>query len=172
MAESLTMVASEMRELEALDIVKRYANWSIIPGILPTPLLDTALLVGIQLRMLNQLAKHYGLPFSNDVGKSIVSSLLGSILPTQAGFGVPTLVIKSIPLVGGVLGFLFMPAFAWAATYAIGKVFIQHFESGGTFLTFDPIVTRDHFRQEFETEYAARSSGQKTAGTTTAKSSG
>ena len=28
--------------------------------------------------------------------------------------------------------------FAGASTFAVGKVFIEHFESGGTFLTFDP----------------------------------
>jgi hypothetical protein len=27
----------------------------------------------------------------------------------------------------------------------LGKVFIQHFESGGTFLTFDPMTVRAHF---------------------------
>jgi hypothetical protein len=43
-----------------------------------------------------------------------------------------------------------MPAFGAAATYAVGQVFIQHFESGGTFLDFDPDKVREHFRQEFD----------------------
>ncbi|MEZ5671856.1 MAG: hypothetical protein R3E08_05540 [Thiotrichaceae bacterium] len=36
-----------------------------------------------------------------------------------------------------------------AATYAIDKVFVQHFESGGTFLDFDPEAVREHFAAEF-----------------------
>jgi hypothetical protein len=32
-----------------------------------------------------------------------------------------------------------------ASTYALGKVFIQHFESGGTFLDFDPEKVKEHF---------------------------
>jgi hypothetical protein len=43
-----------------------------------------------------------------------------------------------------------MPVFAGAATYAIGKVFIQHFEAGGTLLDFEPAKVREHFRQQFE----------------------
>ena len=37
-----------------------------------------------------------------------------------------------------------------ATTYAVGKVFIEHFESGGTFLDFDPEKMRDHFQELYE----------------------
>ena len=37
-----------------------------------------------------------------------------------------------------------------ASTYAVGRVFIQHFESGGTFLTLDPDKVKAHYRAEFE----------------------
>ena len=43
-----------------------------------------------------------------------------------------------------------MPIFTGATTYAIGKSFMMHFESGGTFLDFDPAKVRAYFRQEFE----------------------
>ena len=43
-----------------------------------------------------------------------------------------------------------MPAFNAAATYALGRVFIQHFECGGTILDLDPDKVREHFRREFE----------------------
>ena len=43
-----------------------------------------------------------------------------------------------------------MPVFAGASTYAIGKVFIQHFESGGTFLDFEPAKVRAYFSQQFD----------------------
>jgi hypothetical protein len=41
---------------------------------------------------------------------------------------------------------LFAAAYAWA----LGRVFIQHFESGGTFLNFDAEAVKEHFRAQFE----------------------
>jgi len=157
MTEPNPMTVANVRETEALGLAQRYATWSLIPGVLPMPLIDLALLITIQIRMLEQLARLYQLPFSNDLGKALISSLVGGIVPTSAGFGTTGMLLKSIPGIGGLLNLLFMPAFAWAATYAVGRIFIQHFESGGTFLTFDPVAVRDHFRKEFENEYAARS---------------
>jgi hypothetical protein len=53
-------------------------------------------------------------------------------------------------MIGGLLGILAVPAFAGATTYAIGKVFIRHFESGGTFLDFDPSKAKAYFQQQFK----------------------
>ena len=50
---------------------------------------------------------------------------------------------------GSIVGRLTMPVFAGASTYAIGQVFIQHFESGGTFLDFEPAKVREYFRRQF-----------------------
>ena len=36
------------------------------------------------------------------------------------------------------------------STWALGKVFIQHFESGGTFLDFDPEEVKEYFKAQFE----------------------
>ena len=35
-------------------------------------------------------------------------------------------------------------------TYAAGRVFHQHFASGGTFLTFDPDKVREYYAQMLE----------------------
>jgi hypothetical protein len=40
-----------------------------------------------------------------------------------------------------------MVLFCGASTYALGRIFIQHFNSGGTFLTFDAEKVQEHFRQ-------------------------
>jgi hypothetical protein len=57
---------------------------------------------------------------------------------------------KLIPVSGQLLGGGTLVILNGAATYAIGKVFIQHFAAGGTFLTFDPETVRDYFEQQFE----------------------
>ena len=42
-----------------------------------------------------------------------------------------------------------MPAVNGAFSYAVGRVFIRHFESGGTFLDFDADKVRGYFNEQF-----------------------
>jgi hypothetical protein len=43
-----------------------------------------------------------------------------------------------------------MPVFSAGATYVIGKVFIQHFASGGTLLDFNPPDYREFIKAQQE----------------------
>jgi hypothetical protein len=43
-----------------------------------------------------------------------------------------------------------MPVLSAGATYAIGKAFIQHFQSGGTLLDFNPPDYREFVRSQKE----------------------
>ena len=90
---------------------------------------------GVQIQMLRKLSEIYGVPFSDNMGKSVLASLAGSLIPastaTTTAMGVGSL-MKGMPGVGTMVGALTMPAFSAGATYIIGKVFIQHFASGGT----------------------------------------
>ena len=43
-----------------------------------------------------------------------------------------------------------MTILAGATTYAVGKVFIQHFESGGTFLNFNPDSVKEYYETMFK----------------------
>jgi uncharacterized protein (DUF697 family) len=63
--------------------------------------------------------------------------------------GAVSSVIKVIPLVGSLAGLVSLPLVASSATYALGKVFIKHFESGGTLLNFDPESTKKYFQEQF-----------------------
>jgi uncharacterized protein (DUF697 family) len=58
--------------------------------------------------------------------------------------------VKSVPGIGSVLGAVTGPALASAATYAIGKVFTQHFEAGGNILNFDANAMRNYFKEQFD----------------------
>ena len=42
------------------------------------------------------------------------------------------------------------PIVMGASTYAVGKVFVQHFEMGGTLLDFDPTKTKEFFAREYK----------------------
>ncbi len=55
-----------------------------------------------------------------------------------------------MPGLGTFLGITAMSAFSGAITYAVGQVYIQHFESGGTFLDFDPKKVKAYFMDQFQ----------------------
>ena len=51
-------------------------------------------------------------------------------------------------MVGQTIGVIGYSVLAGASTYAIGNVFIQHFESGGTMLDFEPGKVREFYQQQ------------------------
>jgi uncharacterized protein (DUF697 family) len=144
------------RENQARRTVKKYMWFSAGVGLLRLPFLNIAGITALQLRLLQVLSEYYDVPFSRDLGKKIIASLLGSIVPTSLSgvlggtVGLFASSIKATTVARSIIGGLSMPVFAGASTYAIGKVFIQHFESGGTFLDFEPAKVREYFRQQFD----------------------
>jgi uncharacterized protein (DUF697 family) len=140
----------EEKEITSKRIVKNYMWWSMGAGLIPVPFVDLAAVSGVQLKMLKDMSDVYDINFSDNKGKSIVSALLGSIVPNSLSVGSMGSILKMVPFIGTVLGGLSMSLFSGAATYAIGKVFIQHFEAGGTFLDFDPVKVKDYFHKLFQ----------------------
>jgi uncharacterized protein (DUF697 family) len=166
------------KEAHANEIVSHYMWWSAGAGLIPVPLLDMAAVTGVQIKMLSRLAKLYDTSFSEHQGKSIISALLGSIVPSNLARGALGSMIKAVPVVGSIAGLITMPAFSGAATYAIGKVFIQHFEAGGTLLDFDPEKMKAYFAAKYKEGQGmhppirpASSSTGSSAGSSTAGSS-
>ncbi len=133
-----------------LDKVVRYHVWGAMGvGLVPVPLVDVAGIMGIQLNLLRMLARMYGAPFRKDASRNIVSAFLGGVAPAAIEPTLFSSVVKIIPVMGQTAGVVSMPILAGASTYAIGKVFIQHFASGGTFLTFDPQQVKAYYAHMF-----------------------
>lgn len=133
-------------EEEAKKVVRNHVAASMVVGLIPLPLVDFVGVTGIQLNMLRRLAKAYSVPFSKDKGKNVISSLIGGGASLPIGTALASLV-KVVPVIGQTTGALAMPIATGAMTYAVGKVFIQHFASGGTFLTFDPEAVRAYYAE-------------------------
>ena len=139
----------ELREIKAAKIVKRYMLWSMGAGLIPLPLVDVGVLAAVQLKMLATLSRFYQVPFCRNAVKSVIATLLGFITTNSLRGSVVTSFLKSLPGVG-FLGSVSMPIYSGATTYAIGKIFVQHFESGGTFLTFRPYKVKEHFKKLYK----------------------
>ena len=168
-------MTDERRDEMAAQLVDRFSLWSGAAGLLPLPLLDVAAVGGVQLIMLRRLSEIYGVPFSENRGKALIASLAGSVLPastaTTSAMTVGSL-MKGIPGIGWTVGALTMPVISAGATWVIGKVFIQHFASGGTLLDFNPPDYREFIKAQ-KAKFNARSAasaGQVGAGTTTPSS--
>ena len=146
-------MTDQQRDEQASQLVDRYSLWSGAAGLIPVPIVDVVVVGGVQLQMLRKLSETYGVPFSDNMGKSVLASLAGSLIPastaTTTAMGVGSL-MKGLPGIGTMVGALTMPAFSAGATYIIGKVFIQHFASGGTLLDFNPPDYREFIKAQKE----------------------
>ena len=141
--------ASPMTDLDrdqlAAKLVDRFSLWAGAAALIPLPLVDMAAVGGLQLRMLRRLSEIYGIPYSENRGKSIMASFAGTLIPAGAAPAAAG-ALKILPGIGTAIAALTMPAFSAGATYMIGKAFIQHFASGGTLLDFDPPDYRKFMR--------------------------
>lgn len=134
----------------ANDIVNNHVALAMGAGLIPVPWLDFAAITAVQLKMGKELAKFYGIDFKEDQVKGIVVALIAAYTSTSAAAVTVSSLSKAIPGLGGVIGAVTLPAIAGGLTLAVGKVFIQHIESGGTFLSFNVADVQAGFLREVE----------------------
>ena len=135
----------ENREAQALAIVRNYAFGTAAASLVP--FLQPLVLIGVQLTMARRLAGLYEIDFIENAAKSVITSLLGLGTASAVG-GMVTRAAPSLASSAPGISALAGPALGGASTYAVGKVLIQHFESGGTFLTLDPDKVRDFYQED------------------------
>ena len=148
-------------EQKALKTIKHYMWWSMGAGLIPIPLVDMAAVSGVQLKMLAAISKIYGVEYKKNGGKAVIASLGGFVVPYAMSYGAVGSLLKAVPLVGALAGAPAMALFSAASAWALGKVFIQHFESGGTFLSFNPEQVKEYFRAQFEEGHKMAASMKK-----------
>ncbi len=151
MAEQALIPVNEadLRISQATAIVKRNMLWSAGAGVLPMPLVELVAITAVEVKLVKELADHYQQPFRADLAKTAVASLIGSLGSVTLGKMIAFSSLRALPLLGQVLAVAAVPGMAAAITYAVGKVFIAHFEAGGTLLDFDPAKTREYFRAQY-----------------------
>lgn len=127
---------------EANKITNRKTLYAAGAGLIPFPIVDTATLLGVQLTMIQSIAKLYDIEFKEHIAKSLIGSLISSISSVS--------LVKLVPGIGTILGSATASLAGATGTYALGRVFTQHFDQGGTLLDFDPISSRAYFQKEYE----------------------
>jgi uncharacterized protein (DUF697 family) len=133
------------RSKKANSIIKNHMIWSMGAGFIPVPIVDFFAVSAIQLDMIRQLCKIYDLDFKETEGKAFITALTGAGLARLGARAV-----KFIPGIGSVIGGVTLAVLSGGSTYALGEVFKKHFETGGTFLDFDPGRLRKYYNEKFE----------------------
>jgi len=154
----------EQRDQVAAKLVDRFAIWSGVAGLVPIPVVDVLAVGGLQLQMLRRLSQIYGVDFSENRGKALIAALAGCMIPATSGMGAAS-ALKAVPVINILAAGFIMPVLSAGATYAIGKAFVQHFESGGTLLDFNPPDYRDFVKAQKEM-WESRTRGRSTRSTT------
>jgi uncharacterized protein (DUF697 family) len=118
-------------------------------GIVPIPLVDFVGVTAIQLALVKQLSSLYGVEYTSGATKRTIAALIGGAIPAFGSMSVASWV-KMIPVVGPILGGSTMMLLSGASTYAIGHVFAQHFEKGGTVLDMEAKQVKKQFDEYYE----------------------
>ena len=138
----------EIKNSEARTIIKSWAQWSALGGMVPAPFVDALLVSAAQVKMIHALCKCYGVPFEKKVAVAVASGLAGGALTSTAAHFLGRSAIKSVPYVGAVFSIAVEPTLSYASSYAIGMTFVKHFESNGTLSNFNARDMKDYCSEQ------------------------
>ncbi|MDK2126140.1 YcjF family protein [Parachitinimonas caeni] len=130
-AEAAYRIASE-RELAlrrcAEDIVREHALLAGATMAIPIPLLDTVAGFAIQLKLVKRLSELYSVDFSEHRARALLAASIAGISTGWAAGSALT----AVSLASYFTSFVPSAVVASGLTYALGHVFITHFENAGT----------------------------------------
>jgi len=146
-----TELTAEQRLAAAEKIVKKNTYCAAGIGCVPLPFVDLVGIGGFQAMMIKELSNLYGVKFHDHLVRNLVTALLGTLSARTITAGIVGSAFKFIPGIGAVIGSLLaVPAVAGAVTYAIGRVFIKHFEEGGTLLDLNVEKSKAFFQSQYK----------------------
>ncbi|MFN9646413.1 MAG: YcjF family protein [Cyanobacteriota bacterium] len=156
--EKLTAIAHAERLARAQVLVKNYTLGAASLALLPFPIVDQLLLVGLGVKMVHDLCRHYDVAFKANLARAIIASLLSGLTGGVLAGGISSL-SRTVP----VLGTLYAGRIAISSasiTFALGTVFINHFESNGTLLKVDPEWFKEVFHHTLRKNESAQQPDQ------------
>ena len=143
----------ELRVSAADNTIKYYCFWSFSTALIPVPLVDLAAMSAIQTKMISELSELYDVPFSQGLAKKAIAALVASA--SSSSFAS---LIKLVPGIGYFGLAIPLATLNVSYTYAVGKIFAQHFQSGADLASFDPDAQKTNFKEKLEEgkEYARK----------------
>jgi uncharacterized protein (DUF697 family) len=134
-AQAAAGIDAGTRHFLALAVVERHANYSAIGGAVPLPLVNVAGVTAIIVRMVKRLSELYGVPYKRDRVRAIVIGLAGGAMPAGLATVTASAFFYVVPG-SNLLGLAVSSVTASACTRRLGRIFVEHFESGATLADF------------------------------------
>jgi len=119
------------RRSRADAIVVRHSTYSAVGGLIPLPIANVASITAVIVRMVKVLSDLYGVPFERDRARAIVVGLMGGAMPTGLAAVATSTLVYIVPG-SNLIGLAVSSIAAVACTRSIGRIFVEHFESGAT----------------------------------------
>lgn len=145
-----TVGSSHHRAAKADTIIEDHTTVAMLASLIPIPLAEFVALSAVHIKMVEQLASLYKVEFKAHLAEAFIASLLTAYVSTVAGIFAVGRLSKLVPGLGAMVGVVALAPLAGALTYAMGRVFVWHFESGGTLSSLDEPNAQATFRREME----------------------
>lgn len=129
------VVDTGARHDAAMQLIRRYVVACAAVGIIPIPGVDATILAGIHVKLIKALTEHYGESFSDNAARNVMLAVAASLVPATIGSLATRRLVKLLPPGVGTIAQMGTSGFA---SYALGRVMMAHFETGGTLDSFDP----------------------------------
>lgn len=130
---------------KAIPTILAFSSMAATAGAVPVPLVDTALLAGVQSAMLHQLAKLYGHALTSERIAEVAAALgIGFV-----GRQVARSLIKFIPVIGTAVGSVSGALLAGSSTFALGKAFCVYYRAVLDGETPDPAHLKAYYEEQF-----------------------
>ncbi len=133
-------------------VIEKYVVMGAAVNFIPVPILDSAAVAAVQVAMLRELSKLYGVDFRADLGKSLIAALIGtaaSSAATSGALGALQTVFSGIPLLSVATKIVSIPLVSGGVTYAVGKTFQNHFATGGNLMNFEVAKAKDYMKTKY-----------------------
>ncbi|MFM7105025.1 MAG: YcjF family protein, partial [Flavobacteriales bacterium] len=125
-----------IQRAQAEMTLKNHMLVALGSGVMPIPVLDVATFLGANINLVRRLCSIYGVPFRGNIVRSAITALASSLGSTGMATFVGASLGKLIPGSGTIAGAVTLPIATTGFTYAVGKLYIGHFEAGGNLFDF------------------------------------
>jgi uncharacterized protein (DUF697 family) len=143
-------ISSATRSAASENAIRSHVLVAFSLGLIPVPIFDFAALTANQVKMVHTLGRiNGGQSFHDSRLKAIILSLVGGAMPVLGIQGLSS-GLKVMPGIGSLVGSGSVAVSGGLLTYGLGRVFVKHFESGGTYLSLDIKEAREQLKKEVE----------------------
>ena len=136
----------EVIPTKAERIIKKSTISSMAAGAVPVPIVDVALVMGIQMKMLQQLCEAYEVNYSTEKMNAWIASILSGTLLMRFGGSA----LKFMPGLGWLAGGATLALTSGASTFAIGNIAMGYLAEGQSFVEMDAKEAKEKFKAEYE----------------------